>query len=78
VASKIGDEIIETGLGYVDFLIEPHINSEYFPELTFDYVKKESGVLKHPIYGIDDNTAVKVDGDEVTVVSEGSWQKFDN
>lgn len=75
-ALQAGDEIIEGGLKYVDFLIEPHINSPYFPELTFGYVKKESESLKHTIYGLDDNSAIKVDGTKVTPVSEGGWQKF--
>lgn len=75
-ALDAGDEIIEDGLNYVNFLIEPHVNSSYFPELTFDYVRKESENTKHTIYGLDDDSAIKVVENEITVVSEGHWKKF--
>ena len=32
--------------------------------------------MKTPVYALDDNSAVKVDGDQVEVVSTGRWQKF--
>jgi len=73
---EIGENIGDEGLGFVDFLIEPHINSEYFPELTFDYVREEAEKIKHPVYALDDNSAIKVVGKKVDVVSEGNWKKF--
>jgi len=61
-----------TGLGYVDFEIEPHCNENRF-EMVGQYAK-ENG---RKIYAIDDSTAIQwVDG-ETVVVSEGSWQLFD-
>ena len=32
---------------------------------------------KYPIYGIDDDTAIKIDGDKLEVVSQGVWKKFE-
>jgi len=32
--------------------------------------------MKSPVYALDDNSAVKVDGDKIKVVSTGKWQKF--
>jgi dipeptidase E len=29
-----------------------------------------------PVYAIDDQTAIKVIGDSVEVVSEGEWKRF--
>lgn len=67
----------DKGLFLVDFMIEPHINSQYFPEFTFDFVKKESQKFSFPIYAIDDNTAIKIDGEKLEVISEGVWKKFE-
>lgn len=70
-------KINDKGLSLVDFMIEPHINSIYFPEFTFDFVKKESQKFSFPIYAIDDDTAIKIDGDKLEVVSQGVWKKFE-
>lgn len=73
---EIGETIYEDGLGLVNFLIEPHINNIYFPQLTFDYVEEESKQVACQIYALDDNSAIKVDDGAVQVVSEGEWEKF--
>src|SRR3990167_10147709 len=70
---EIGESIYDEGLGLVNFLVEPHINNSYFPELTFDYVEKKSRKIPHEIYALDDNSAIKVDGADIQVVSEGKW-----
>lgn len=57
-------------------MVEPHINNDYFPELTFDYVAEQFEKWPHPVYALDDNCAVKVDGDSVQVISEGKWKKY--
>src|SRR3989344_7839240 len=63
------------GLGFVDFLIVPHMNSPYFPRAAelIDEVAKD---IKTPLYAIDDQTAVKVVDGKVEVVSEGKWKRF--
>lgn len=66
----------DKGLEIVDFSIVPHINSKHFPERTFKRVKEESKKISYPIYAIDDNTAVKVVDNKISVVSEGEWKKF--
>lgn len=76
-ALEIGEEIDDTGLSLVSFMIDPHINNEYFPELTMENLKEKTTTYQYSIYGIDDNTAIKVDGNNVEVVSEGIWQKFE-
>lgn len=63
-------------LEIVDFGIVPHINSRHFPERTFKRVEKELRKISNPIYSIDDNTAVKIVGNKVNIVSEGQWKKF--
>lgn len=64
------------GLGYVNFEIRPHLNSEYFPKVRIDFLEKLASDTKISFYAIDDNTAVKVVDEKVEIVSEGSWKKF--
>ncbi len=73
---EIGEEIYDEGLKMVDFLIEPHINSQYFPELTFDYVEQRAKNIPYCIYALDDNSAVKVLDNTISIISKGKWKKF--
>ncbi len=73
---EIGETIYDQGLVLVNFMIEPHINNSWFPELTFEFLESESKKYPHPIYGLDDNSAIKIDGDKIEVISEGVWKKF--
>jgi dipeptidase E len=66
----------EKGLGLVDFEIRPHLNSPDFPKVRIDYLSKLAAEYPTPFYAIDDTTAVKVDGENVSVISEGKWKKF--
>jgi len=73
----IDEEIFNDGLNLVNFMIEPHINSSHFPEINLENLEKSSQKYQYPIYGIDDDTAIKIDGDKVEVVSQGVWKKFE-
>ena len=64
------------GLGYVDFEIRPHLNSDYFPQVREDILEKIAPEVDHTFYAIDDNTAIKVVDNEISIVSEGKWKKF--
>lgn len=63
-------------LGLVDFHIMPHVNNPIFPKVNFPKIKKLAEEIKETIYALDDNSAVKVDGTKIEVVSTGVWQKF--
>lgn len=76
IVETVGEKIEDKGLGFVNFLVEPHLNSLSFPELTFNYVEKQSKNIKLPIYALDDNSAVEVIDNKITVISEGNWKKF--
>jgi len=73
----IDEEIFDDGLNLVNFMIEPHLNSTYFPESNLNNLKKRSKKYSYPIYAIDDDTAIKIDGDNIEVVSQGVWKKFE-
>ncbi len=60
-----------TGLGYADFEVEPHCDEARFG--TVEAYAKEHG---KKMYAIDDQTAIQLIDDEVTVVSEGKWELF--
>ena len=68
--------VIDQGLGLVDFALLPHLDHADHPESTTAVVERMSADLPVPVYGIDDQTAVKVAGGQVEVISEGRWQRF--
>ena len=68
--------MVTAGLGFVDFEIRPHLNSPRFPKVRLDHLEKIADENPTPFYALDDSSAVKVDGDTISVVSEGQWKKF--
>lgn len=64
------------GLGFVDFEIRPHLNAPWAPNVRIDYLKKLAANISHPIFAIDDDTAIQVVNKEISVVSEGKWTRF--
>lgn len=63
-------------LGVVDFAIHPHLDHEWFPKNSLANLEKLAATLQMPSYAIDDQTAVKVTGDGIEIVSEGNWKLF--
>jgi dipeptidase E len=63
-------------LGVVDFSIFPHLNHPDSPEHTMAEAEKWAASLSNPAYAIDQQTALKVTGDAVEVISEGHWKLF--
>jgi dipeptidase E len=60
-------------IGLFDWYLKPHLNSRSFPNRTEAWFKKAAGKLDFPVYAIDDDSAVRVRGDQVDVVSDGEW-----
>lgn len=72
-------EAAEKDLNYlklVDFMIVPHLNNPAFPEVNLKNVSKIAAEIKTKIYLLDDESAVVINEDEVNVISEGNWFKF--
>ena len=61
---------------FTDILVRPHLNSPYFPNLNLENLEELSKEFPETFYAIDDDSAIKVDGDKIEVVSEGVWRKF--
>ncbi len=63
-------------LGLVDFFIFPHLNSEMFPKVNLEEIGKFANQIPEAVYALDDGSAVVVDGNKISVISEGKWKKF--
>jgi len=64
----------DKSLGWVDIAIHPHLDCEAFPENSMANQEKLAATLTVPSYLIDDQTAIKVTGGAIDVVSGGRWK----
>jgi dipeptidase E len=84
MAPNIGEDFVRwtppTGgdetLGLVDFSMFPHLDHEDLPDNSMADAERWAAGMSVPAYAIDDQTAVKVTGGAVEVVSEGHWKLF--
>ena len=63
-------------LGWIDFAFRPHLNSRYFPEATEGKMQDITDDIGIEMYVLDDDCAIKVDGDELSIVGGGEWHKL--
>ena len=70
----LGETVAHSPFGLFDWYLKPHLNSPGFPERTVAWFERAAAKLDGPVYVIDDDSAVRVRGDEVDVVSEGDWR----
>jgi dipeptidase E len=70
----LGATTVEPPFGLFDWYLKPHLYSPGFPERDDAWADRIAGRAGFPIYFIDDETAVRVSGDKVDVVSEGRWR----
>jgi len=70
----LGATTLEPPLGLFDWYLKPHLYSPDFPERGDDWADRIAARADFPIYFIDDDTAIRVDGDETDIVSEGRWR----
>lgn len=63
-------------LGLVDFAMFPHLDHEAMPDHSMAAAERWAAGLTVPGYAIDDETAIRVNGGAVEVVSEGHWELF--
>ncbi|WP_299742213.1 Type 1 glutamine amidotransferase-like domain-containing protein [Rossellomorea sp. y25] len=84
MAPNIGDSFVgwtppgggDDALGLVDFSIFPHLDHEMLPHNTMAAAEKWAAEMQGQAYAIDDQTAIKVMGGAVEVISEGNWKLF--
>ena len=63
-------------LGLVDFAMFPHLDHDAMPDHSMANAERWAAGLPVPGYAMDDETAIKVVGGTVEVVSEGHWELF--
>jgi dipeptidase E len=81
---KIGEDFVrwtppsggDEALGMVDFSIFPHVDHEDMPDNSMANAERWAAEMPGPAYAIDDETAIKVVGGTVEVISEGHWKLF--
>jgi dipeptidase E len=66
----------DRALGLVDFAMFPHLDHEAMPDHSMAGAEQWAAGISGPAYAIDDETAIKVVGGTVEVVSEGHWKLF--
>jgi dipeptidase E len=69
----LGETRAEPAIGLFDWYLKPHLNSRSFPNRTTAWFERAAAKLDFPVYAIDDDSGVRVRGDEVDVVSGGTW-----
>jgi len=65
----------DTALNLVDFYIYPHFNSPKHISSRKEYLEETAKETKKSVYGLDDESALKVIDDIVAVVTEGDCVK---
>jgi len=60
-----------TGMKWVDFEVEPHCDMN-----RFEAVEKYAKTRPHPVYAIDDQSAIKVVDNKAEVISTGTWKVY--
>jgi dipeptidase E len=82
---RIGDDFVnwepptgptDTTLGVVDFAIFPHVDNEMMPGNSMAEAERWAAGIGLPSYALDDQSAIRVVGGAVDVISEGHWKYF--
>jgi dipeptidase E len=60
--------------GLFDWYLKPHLHSPDFPERGDAWADRIAARADFPIYFIDDETAIRVSGDQTDIISEGQWR----
>jgi dipeptidase E len=72
----LGETPARSPIGLFDWYLKPHLNSRSFPNRTLAWFEKAAAKLDFPVYALDDDSAVRVRGDQTDVVSGGRWRLF--
>jgi dipeptidase E len=60
----------------VPFSIFPHLNHVDLPDNNMENAQKWADEIKGECYAICDETAISVVGDDIKIISEGTWKKY--
>lgn len=65
-----------TTLNLVKCIFRPHLNSRYFSTVRKDLLEEKAKELGQKVYALDDQSALQIMDDKITVISEGEWLKI--
>ncbi|MCB1644628.1 MAG: Type 1 glutamine amidotransferase-like domain-containing protein [Pseudomonadales bacterium] len=83
---RLGEEFVspnplitgdDSGLGWVDFSIFPHVEHPMLPDNTMAAAEEWAARLGTLAYVIDDDTAISVVDGQAEVISEGLWRRIE-
>lgn len=70
------DHVLE-GLNLVDFGLQVHLYSSELPQAkSLDVVKAKVKGCPYTVYALDDQMAIKIDGNKMEIVGEGEYVEF--
>ena len=64
------------GAGLTDFAVIAHFNNPNHPDACGQNAEQWAAKIPAPVYAIDEQTAIKVVGGKVDVISDGEWKLF--
>jgi dipeptidase E len=70
----LGATTLDPPLGLFDWYLKPHLYSPDFPERDDAWADRIAARANFPVYFIDDETAIRVNGDQTDILSEGRWR----
>jgi dipeptidase E len=70
-----GAEQVSSPCPLFDWYVKPHLDSPDFPERDEAWGDRLAAGVDFPLYLLDDDSAIRVRGNEVDVVSEGRWRR---
>jgi dipeptidase E len=70
----LGEERIKPACPLFDWYVKPHLDSPSFPNRDEAWADRLAASVDFPLYLLDDDSAIRVRGDKVDVVSTGRWR----
>jgi dipeptidase E len=70
----LGATTLDPPFGLFEWYLKPHLYSPDFPERGDAWADRIAARADFPVYFIDDETAICVNGDQMDIVSEGRWR----
>jgi dipeptidase E len=66
------------GMNLVDFHFLPHLNTPWYEKMTKENIEQLSKQTHRKIYGLDNQSALKIVGDKIEVITEGEFCLFND
>ncbi len=63
-------------LGFVDFYFLPHLDNAWFKKMREENIEHVAKAISRKIYALDDNCALSIDGDNISVVGGGKYRIY--